>query len=872
MNDRDLLVDSILKEISANRGVPYDKRSHSGRSGAEELVDEILAESALPLYTKPEETDVVSETDVKAVQSQETKMVSSKKEKNVSKHKQKKQQPQEDPLAAITPWAQRHKASGEQDLSNPPKETSAASLAQMTGVKKAESFFHSLKKAEQPAKAKAQLLYKNGGSTHPTAPVPPVTAAPMQEVSGQKLKQTVEEVSKRAEQTYEPTRTVTRVGRTVSTEAAKAATVHFSPVVHVKPDEITGQVRLEGFDDTHESAADPGWEEFVTNRQHKVRAFKMQTPEQPEEALPLTVEEDGEYHTPKDAEVLKYDLLARRRSITMRLWITFVLLAAAFLLTFVDVVDVTNGLLSDNPLLLLGLYLGVLLCAVCVNARLLWDGLTAVFTGGGSDTPAAIGMAAALVQGGVMTALGTGFDGAGRSLALIGCSALFCLLLNLSGRRLSFTRMYRNLELIGNDRIKYAVSTVENREEAFELGRGLAVGSPSVAYSRKAVHLQQFMYHSYAPDQSESAGRLPALLLPVFGLIGGLFAYFFTEHAAGGGQTITQVLAGICGGICAALPVTVLLAGNMPINRFQKKLYQRHIMLSGYDAAEEFCNTDVLTLDASQLFPAGTITLKSIKSASNQSLDRSIMDVAGVVYMADCPLKSLFEAIIQGKTQLLPEVDTLVYEEEMGISGWVMGYRVLVGTRSLMENHGIVIPDTNYEAQYQEQGLKAVYLSTQGILSAIFLVQYQADPAVAQGLQQAVAAGLGLHIYSCDPNITREMVCRMFRLPAASVRIMGAVPRRLYKQQQENEDAAQAILSYEGDAGDLCRSVTGAMKLHKVIGFAAALQTIFVLIGILLFLAGLYVLGTTALNGLWILLYQVIAVLLTVILPMLLGR
>lgn len=44
--------------------------------------------------------------------------------------------------------------------------------------------------------------------------------------------------------------------------------------------------------------------------------------------------------------------------------------------------------------------------------------------------------------------------------------------------------------------------------------------------------------------------------------------------------------------------------------------------------------------------------------------------------------------MIENKVELLQEVDTLVYEQDMGLSGWVSGRRVLVGSRRLLENHG----------------------------------------------------------------------------------------------------------------------------------------------------------------------------------------
>ncbi len=878
MNERDRLIDDILNEVSANRGVPYEKRALGRTAKTDALVDAILAETndretnrvvtekepePQPQLPSESEQPVLPKTETSTASEATEKPVKTRDEKKAFKRKKKKEQ--DDLLATITPWDERHGANrgitAEETARVAPSGEHA--IEEMTGVKNSQSFFQALKKSKQPVSQKGEeLLYKKGDTIHPQKEEPAVKEVGLlSDLSTKELTRTIETASKQVEDTYEPTRMVP------TPEQEEKA--RFRP--HIEPDELTGQVRLEGFDKPDPEPQPKAWEsEFIINREDKIKQFTMTGPADEEAQPQLTYQDDGEYHSVEDATPIKYDLLSRSRSVTSRLWSTLVLLLITLALTIVNTLDFTNGLLSDNPALLLGLYTFVLLVASVSNIGVLLGGLKALFTGCDQDTPAAIGLLMALIQGGVSFAY-LGRLPNGFSAILIGAPALLGLVLNLWGKRMMFLRMYRNLELIGNQRTKYAVTTVNNKDEAFELGRGLAVGTPNVVYPCAGIHLKDFIYHSYAPDAAQLSARLPMLLFPLFGLLGAAMTFLFCAYEDTT-QLILQVVSGFVSGVCISAPACVLLSGNVPFARFCKRLYRYKVMLSGYDAVEEFKDTDVLTVDASQLFPAGSVVLKSIKSASNQSLDRSIMDVAGVVYTADCPLKPLFEKIIQGQTELLPEVDTLVYEEEMGISGWVMGYRVLVGTKKLMETHGVLIPDEDYEEKYREPGLKAVYLSTQGILSAVFLVKYTADEQVQEGLRRAVDAGLSLHIYSCDPNITREMVCHMFDLPAGAVRIMGAVPRRLFKQQTETNSKASAVLSYEGDAGSYCRGVTAAIRLHKVIRFASILQTVLSVIGIAGFCAALYLPGVSALSGIGVLLYQLATTVLVLGLPALLGR
>ncbi|MBQ6819548.1 MAG: hypothetical protein IJP35_08105 [Clostridia bacterium] len=865
MNERDRLIDDILNEVSANRGVPYEKRVGHSERNADELINDILAEKTVKQY--------MPSAPIKAESAVAPKAAPAKTEKP---KRNKKDQQEEDLLATITPWEDRHK-NGRRGMTKEEAEHTVGDKETpgMSTVKNSQSFLQHLKRTAPTKKEQGnEVLYKKANAAPVMEePAPAKEPSVLQDVHTDEWQAAVAGATRQMETTYEPTRMVIPTAKTAM-PSTENATVPFTAAPKTKEksgaDEITGQVRLEGFDRPEQPLKPEQWEsDFVSDRQDKIKNFKMEKDSLPEGEEPVsTHEDDGDYHTPADAPAIKYDLLARRRSVTARFAVTMIFAVIAMLFTAAGTLDLTYGLLSENPLLLLGLYAVVLILGVVCNLRLLWGGFCSLFRGGDQDTPTALAMLITLVQCALMLAI-TDHLPTNYPMMLMGCPALLGVALNLLGKRLMFSRIYRNMDLIGNDKQKQGVVSVSSKEEAFELGRGLSVGTPIVTLARTCVNLKDFIYHSYAPDLADRSARLPTLLSPAFGAVGALCAALFIPFDSAM-QALVQIVSGFCGGMCIGLPLLHVLAGNFPLYRFCRRLFRQKIMLSGYDAVEQFKDTDVLAVDAAQLFPEGTVTLKSIKSATNQSLDRSIMDVAGVVYMADCPLKPLFRTILQDKTNLLPQVDTLVYEEEMGLSGWVMGYRVLVGTKKLMENHGILIPDTDFEEKYNEPGLRAVYLSTQGILSAVFLVKYTADEQIAEALRQAVANGVSLHIYSCDPNITREMICRMFRLPSAAVRIMGAVPRRLYKQQTDAKIDTSAVLSYEGDAGGFCRGISATIKLYRVIRMAAIVQTLLLLLGVVLFCLCTYLFGSV--SGTLIVVYLLLSALFTLGLPALLGR
>ena len=45
--------------------------------------------------------------------------------------------------------------------------------------------------------------------------------------------------------------------------------------------------------------------------------------------------------------------------------------------------------------------------------------------------------------------------------------------------------------------------------------------------------------------------------------------------------------------------------------------------------------------------------------------------------------------MIKGKTEMLYPVESYIYEDGLGLSGWIENKRVLFGNRALMESHSI---------------------------------------------------------------------------------------------------------------------------------------------------------------------------------------
>lgn len=544
-------------------------------------------------------------------------------------------------------------------------------------------------------------------------------------------------------------------------------------------------------------------------------------------------EQDGEYHRFSESADVRRDLEYQKKSSKAETALTAVAAIMLIFLAFSHSAGSSLKIFYDNPKAFAVTNTVILGVAVLANLRTVLGGIAAVFRG--RIIPGTVAAAAVVPSLIYNILLIFKFDQLGDGIydRMFSGAAALCLLFVILGRNASLDLRIKNFELVGNREEKYPLMSFFKTKEAEELGRGLSVGDSKICLAGKCDDAADFMYHSYAEDPCIKSGKLLFFGSLAFSLVCAALCYFYP--VGGGKGDVLSCYGVFCAVLCLTQPSLLSLAGNALFRRSAEKLKRDRIMLSGYDAVEEFSDTDILAVDAAELFPEGSVVLKGLKASENRMLDYSIIDAAKILEMAGGPLSPLFSKIMQNDTGFDPRVDTIIYEEEMGISGWVSGQRVLVGNRKLMELHGVRAPDYGYEQQYEGTGIRPVYLANEGRLTAIFLVQYKASRKIAEGLREAVKRGMSIAVYSCDSNITAPLLCRLFRLPSGSVRIMGSAARGIYKKAtQKSKNPLDGALLCDGEARSMLRSVAVCKRMKKTINFARALLVIMCLLGAVL--------------------------------------
>ena len=653
---------------------------------------------------------------------------------------------------------------------------------------------------------------------------------------------------------------------------------------HVAEEEPS-QLMLDGFAERNEEEeGEPGQEETLRRiRQEKIQDFSQRR-EQHERELAEAEQADAEQsevvpETETDEEsALEEEPLqetletfsltevrdrlqkqVHRSGVTM---IISIVLEAILLL--IALLSSVSPAVAMDPIVYLMINLVLFIGLIAANGAQLGAGVATLFKHHRLTTEGAITIASAFtVVHTALLSLNTIGVAEGTAPVLTAITGFGLLLVQLT-HRLELNRVVRDFGIFAYKGQKIVIKRIDDDTVAEEIGRpAVPIGVPRVAYMRAAEETEGCAEpHGYDPATDFLKWYVPVTVALSF--VVSLVYLFFSSWSA----AVTL----LCSLLAISSPVLILLSLVMALFFADNNTRKHKTAISDYRAAEAYGDSDAVALDAMELFPDSSVLLHGIKTFSGTRVDDAILDAASVSIRAGGPLSHVFRRMVLNKVDMLHEVDTLVYEQDMGLSGWISGRRILIGNRKLLDNHGIDIPSKDYEERYAKDGRQLVYLSIAGELSAMFVVSYTADPEVRRVLKSLTDRRITLLIRTCDQNVTDSLITSVFNLNSYYVELLNAPAGRSFETLVTGVSKTEPaeIVSAKGSLGMLsalaqCRRLRSAVRLFSV------LQAVIGISGIVLF-ALLAFLGREAIPPAMLFGYTIIGSLLTALISLLYAK
>ncbi len=612
--------------------------------------------------------------------------------------------------------------------------------------------------------------------------------------------------------------------------------------------------------------------EFRESRKEKVEKFvlfgeeEQDTDPEPEEEPLQEVKTIEDFNDYGESVAIVKDLAGIRAGLVLRVIVLSVLsIVSAYIelgsLIRIPVIDIFNK--SVQPLSYLIVSALIFVASLLVSAPAVFGGIASLFRfKPDGDSFLAVASIGAVAQYVALFTSPQYISGAKNTIAIYGFIVILNMLFNAIGKLSIIRRVRINFRFVSGGYEKYAVTFPESEKLNNFVREQFDSSYASVAVPKKTDFIGNFLSYSYKEDLSDQVSKILAPIIFIGSLALSVVSFVLTRDVQKAASTFAAILA-------ISSPVSVMLSVNLPFLRTAKKIASRGSMVSSLAACNEVYDTNSVLVKSADLFPKGSIQLSAIKTFAAGKIDDVILDAASVVIRAESDLTDVFLSVIGGRRDLLKEVDTIVYEESMGLSAWVDSKRVLIGNRELILNHGIAAPSKDYEDRYLSSGMDMVYLAESGELVAVFLIQYRPGKQIKKAMKALKNIGIGVVVASTDPNINSEKIAKIFDVEVDMIRTVPAEKQgeteKLTRPSSRENVGVASISSFSS----FVQTIYAAIRLKSITSLAVTIQTVGLVLGFALMAFFTVMLGTVSVSVGAILLYQLFWLVATVYVPML---
>lgn len=391
-------------------------------------------------------------------------------------------------------------------------------------------------------------------------------------------------------------------------------------------------------------------------------------------------------------------------------------------------------------------------------------------------------------------------------------------------RALVFRTAAVNGKLVFSDYDKYVPQVVSDSRLASEFTKGLVDGYGVPVINRRTDLLGDFLPISFGSDRSDMAGRNLAVAALIIGGGAGLFTYLFTQHKNLALTVMTAI-------ILVFSPLTNLFCTVCPLRRSARVLSRVGGLAAGERCTVDSAEVNAAVIDAKDLLPPDCVTLSGIKTFEGMRLDEAILDSASVLVKVGSVLSGVFLRIISGRTDLLREVDSVAYEDGMGLSAWVGKKRVLIGNRELMLHYGVRVPSEEYERKFREQGCDLVYLGSAGELTAVFILTLRPSREADEAIQKLLENDILLSIRTVDAIVTGDRLAELYLCDTSYFKILPARLHEKFEERRQLVKVKPASLANNGSFGSMTASLVAARRVKVMMTISGVIQMVSILLG-----------------------------------------
>ena len=451
--------------------------------------------------------------------------------------------------------------------------------------------------------------------------------------------------------------------------------------------------------------------------------------------------------------------------------------------------------------------------------------------------------------------------------------SLGLLCFNTISKLITIKTAKKNLEFTAGSGAKYFIERCDN-DGAKQLAKGYSAGIPVIASMRKTEMLYDFIVSTYCEDASDRLLGKTSVAALISSVVGGIVAFFIEDGGAvknipwdkvmlnklSWGVTVMTAILCLAAAFSCSMIVTVQLLAAA------KKGKSKNFALLGYGAVEEFSETNAVLLDAKTLLPPSAIKITNIcgynkprnRGEGRVNVDEAIIYAASLAVSADSVMSDAFFNMLGYKKELLKPVSGIVYENNLGVMGWIDRRRVLLGNRAHMKAHEISVPNVKKEMAANVNDDEVIYLAVGGEVCLLFFAAVSAEREVQKCVDDFTERGISLIVKTVDGMVTSAFLADLFNIDERNVRIIPFENHECFNNHTKFTSRGSAALSCDGTLTSFTSAIKAAKSIKSRVAIGSIMQLFGVSLGVLLAIIFMIFSKYDMFNEINILLYNIV--------------
>jgi Cation transport ATPase len=436
-------------------------------------------------------------------------------------------------------------------------------------------------------------------------------------------------------------------------------------------------------------------------------------------------------------------------------------------------------------------------------------------------------------------------------------------------RMMHTSRVARGFTLASRGGIHNELMAADDSPIAADLRLASGSSSARIAYMVRTRHLSNYFRNACREDRCNimmSRVYPVILILSAAACVVSSLVGFFQ-----GGSVPDAAFTALCSSLVIGIPITGLLGMEIPLSRICRMLRKKGALLNGWNAVDKFGNTDAFAVNTTELFPRGSIRVRKSFAVNDMEIEDITSVAASVLMSSGGALAEVFGELIRDDPRLRLNVDSLTYENELGITAWIKNKKVLVGNRHMMELHRVLIPGgglarlDEFDAMRKNECFQMLYVAVNSRLMGVYMLEYKAALSARNALLQLIEDGTGIVVYTCDANINIPLIRSVFDIPPRFISIMSNEGSSVYDSVTfKVTEAQEALIATDGSLRALSSAIRAAALLKNGEGMSLMIQSICFVLGFLL-VAGLCCVSPYSIDAFQIIIMQLVFIIISLL-------